>query len=230
VSHGSAVKFVPFFLIQNLSFIGLVFGTRDPPGKPDSRHPVSIPSKTIQNHPTPMKLPIQWFAAGSAAALLVCPAAMAGQGRIAAPEKVEIDQPTDAEELIMIDDEVIEIIDDGEVVDGGEGEVTITMIECEVEPGEGRCGTGEDGGVCEGEVPIDWVKRDGVNEEDLIFHTMVDAENMPITTTAGQGSPELGEDDRASRLEEAAGNPLPLIKREKKGPVALVNKGRVFLR
>lgn len=173
-----------------------------------------------------MKLPIQWFAAGSAAALLVCPAAMAGQARIAAPEKVGIDQPTDAGELIMIDDEVIEIIDDGDVVDGGDGEVTITMIECEVEPGEGRCGTGEDGGVCEGEVPIDWVTRDGVSDGELIFHTMVPVENI----AADEASIQLGEDDRATRIEQPAGAALQVIKREKKGPVALVKKGRVFLR
>jgi hypothetical protein len=171
-----------------------------------------------------MKPTIKLFALASVAALVSAPLAMAGKTADDATTVEPAVEPTVEVDPELVDEgEIIE----GEVVDGGDGEVTITMVECEKEDGSG-CHEGRDGEVSEGEVPIDWVKRDGSTDEELIYQTTMDG-GAP-TALLEKGNPEIvGEDDRAVRIEEKAGA-APLIQRQKKGPVALVKKGRVFLR
>jgi hypothetical protein len=169
-----------------------------------------------------MKPTFKLFALASIAALMAAPLAMAGK----TAEEATTVEPA-VEPIVEVDPELVdegEIVE-GEIVDGGE--VTITVVECEQEDGSG-CQEGGEGRVTEGEVPIDWVKRDGGTDEELIFQTTIDG-GAP-TALLEKGNPEIvGEDDRAVRIEEKAGA-APLIQRQKKGPVALVKKGRVFLR
>jgi hypothetical protein len=166
-----------------------------------------------------MKPTFKLFALASIAALMAAPLAMAGK----TAEEATTVEPA-VEPVVEVDPEVV---DEGEIVDGGDGEVTITVVECEQENGSG-CHEGHEGRVTEGEVPIDWVKRDGGTDEELIYQTTMDG-GAP-TALLEKGNPEIvGEDDRAVRIEEKAGA-APLIQRQKKGPVALVKKGRVFLR
>ena len=173
-----------------------------------------------------MKLPIRFLTLASMAALISTPLALADKS---ADEAVTVEPAVEpGGELIEPGEELIDPApgDEGEIVDGGDGEVTITMIECEGVDGE--CHEGHEGVVSEGEVPIDWVKRDGEIDENLMFYTTMDG--APVAAELDGANPEIiGEDDRASRIEENAGA-APLVERKKKGPVALVKKGRVFLR
>ena len=113
---------------------------------------------------------------------------------------------------------------DGEVVvaTGGEagGEVTggpVTVEECH-----------EDGTP----VPLDWIKRGGgLENPDVIFYNM--ASGGPGVVLKGETSPiakQIGPDDRATAIEGKESAGASSLNREKKGPVALVKKGRVFLR
>lgn len=183
-----------------------------------------------------MKLPIQLFTLASMAALVSSPLAMADKSADGATAVEPAVEPGEAEpgdpgdELIEPGEELVDPMptDDGEIVDGGDGEVTITVVDGEHLDGDGTCHEGHEGGVCEGEVPIDWVKRGEEFDEDLIFYTTMDGAPQ-AAELGGAGQEIVGEDDRASRIEENAGA-APLIQRQKKGPVALVKKGRVFLR
>lgn len=165
------------------------------------------------------------IAIGSVAALLASPLALAdksAQGPAVCGIAEEGADGSPGDEVLVdpiIDDEVVEIT----LVEGEEGEVT-------GEP-EGRPVCDKDPAVCEeGQVPIDWVKRgEGELENpDVIFYTTADggAEAAPV---AAKGDIELGQDDKAAVI-EGKGTAAAQVKREKKGPVALVKKGRVFLR
>lgn len=173
------------------------------------------------------------IAIGSVAALLASPLAMAdksAQGPAVCGVAEEGAEGTPGDEVlidpIVGEDEIVEIT----LVEGEEGEV-IEVIDGEAFEGEGKPVCDKDPAVCEeGQVPIDWVKRgEGELENpDVIFYTTADggAEAAPV---AAKGDIELGQDDKAAVI-EGKGTAAAQVKREKKGPVALVKKGRVFLR
>ena len=110
---------------------------------------------------------------------------------------------------------------DGEVVDpnvgeaGGEVTDPVTVEEC-IEDGT--------------PVPLDWIKRGGENP-DVMFYNM--ASGGPGVVFKGETSPvakQIGPDERATAIEGKDNAGVSSLNREKKGPVALVKKGRVFLR
>ena len=168
-----------------------------------------------------MKLKSKAVAIGSIIALIASPLAMAdkaqGGDAGAEPEPI-VEVAPDVEVVITVEPE------EGEVVDG-------EIIECE--PGV-DCEHGEpvlEKDPVDGEVPIDWVKRGGeevLENPDVIFYNMADGGGA--APVAAKGDIELGQDDKAAAIEAKGAGAAPQISREKKGPVALVKKGRVFLR
>lgn len=177
------------------------------------------------------------IAIGSVAALLASPLALAdksAEGPAVCGVAEEGAEGAAGDEVIVDpivgDDEVVQItLVEGELTEGEviEGEVEITS--------EGEI---EDGPVCDkdpvvtedGEVPIDWVKRGDSeleNPEVIFQNTAFDGgTETPVATKADI---ELGQDDKAAVI-EGNGPAAAQVKHEKKGPVALVKKGRVFLR
>lgn len=197
-----------------------------------------------------MKMKSKLIAMSSVAALLVSPLAMADKAaggpavcgvaeegvEVTPGDEVLVDPIIADEDMVEItlvegEGEVIEVtaINDGEVVEVIDGEVT--EGEVTVEPGvDGEPICDKEPIDCEGSVvPIDWVKRGGGEMEnpDVIFFTTADGGvAAPAVTKADI---ELGQDDRATVI-EGKGTAAAQVNHEKKGPVALVKKGRVFLR
>lgn len=78
-------------------------------------------------------------------------------------------------------------------------------------------------------VPIDWVKRGGEYNPE-IAQNMAGGEPPVFKGETASVSKELGQDEKAADIESKENAGAPLIVRAKKGPVALLKKGRVFLR
>jgi hypothetical protein len=196
-----------------------------------------------------MKLSSKIAAIGSVAAFIASPLVQADGGN-EAEAPVEITEPDQAVEEPADCGEGV-VVPEDQVVDGSDGSEGVVVTEVTVEPGDGEVVeiTGDsteppaDGGaggevdpaVCG--VPLDWVKRGGEELEDpnVIFYNMADGGALPTTAEGGEspmfkGNVELGQDEKGSAIEAKAGVVAPRIQREKKGPVALVKKGRVFLR
>lgn len=79
-------------------------------------------------------------------------------------------------------------------------------------------------------VPLDWVKRGIGDNPDVIFYNMAGG---PVPVFKGETSPvakQIGPDGKATAIEGKDNSGALQLNREKKGPVALVKKGRVFLR
>ena len=185
-----------------------------------------------------MKIKSKLTLIGSIAALATSPFALADKEAPAnadAPEISETEPEVTICEQAPGDGEVVaevtEETPDKEVVsEETEGSVDPTIYEM-------TAGGEVDPAVCEvadGEaVPIDWVKRgggdEGVLNPDVIFQNSVG--EAPVfkgeTTAAGK---ELGQNEKASDIEALSGPQISQVKREKKAPVALIKKGRVFLR
>ncbi|NQW99038.1 hypothetical protein HQ447_00150 [bacterium] len=163
-----------------------------------------------------MKLHTQLTVIGSIAALAASPVALANQEAAAKPDAAEV-QVTEAEpEVSVYDEVVVNEKSTDEVVTGGVTEEPVVDIE------EGTVEVADGGAV-----PLDWVKRGG-GENPEIFYNM-----------AGGGSPafknetsakDLGQDEKATDIEAQQAPTVSSVNREKKAPVALVKKGRVFLR
>ncbi len=154
---------------------------------------------------------------------------------------VEVEEGSGDAEVVVIDDsevvdggEVVEVeitSEEGEVVEGEvtggeviEGEVEVTELEVVAD------GSGEvDPAVCEVGGPE--VQRGGEAIEDpsVIFQTAFLGGVKNVETPLAKGTPELGQEDRAAAI-EAKGAGAAEVNKEKKGPIALVKKGRVFLR
>jgi len=119
-------------------------------------------------------------------------------------------------------------VDDSKVVDPGdpsaENEVTVAVEEDPVVA------------VSENEVPIDWVKRGGGDgEPSVMYMTGAPMAGGPAPLlekgqTSNALARELGQDDKAAAIETKANAAAPAILSEKNEPVALIKKGRVFLR
>ena len=183
---------------------------------------------------------------GSMAALVASPIAFAGKdgGKAsAAVEEAADPAPVDNDEVITVEDDVP--VDDGaaepdhggkggqdeEVTDGNDGEAKDgDVVDEDVElsdPGDSE--TVEDGG--DGAVPIDWVKRGGVENPDVMFFNTAGGPSAPVFKEDTSAlARELGKDDKAAAIDTKDNAVSPQIKGEKKAPVALIKKGRVFLR
>ncbi len=129
------------------------------------------------------------------------------------------------EEVTTTDGEVNEEVTDGEIADGGE------KVDPEV--------TTDGGGF---EIPLDWIKRgDGFNPE--IYYSMASGAGPAVTPTVvfrnetsapiAASEPiarQIGPDSKATAIEGRENSGAFKANRAKKGPVALVKEGRVFLR
>ena len=178
----------------------------------------------------------------SLAALVTSPLALADKGT---PTKADAPEVTEAEPVV-IESEITP--DGGEVGDGITDETPVKDVASEepeggVDPVICEMTDGHvDPAICEvadGEaVPIDWVRRgggdDGALNPDVIFQNSVG--EAPVfkgeTAPAGKemGQHELGQNEKASDIEAQSGPLISQVKRDKKVPVALIKKGRVFLR
>lgn len=78
-------------------------------------------------------------------------------------------------------------------------------------------------------VPLDWVKRGG-GESPEISQNMAGGEAPVFKPEISSVSKELGQNEKAADIESKENTVSPVIVRVKKGPVALLKKGRVFLR
>ena len=178
----------------------------------------------------------------SLAAFAISPLALADKG----PPTVA-DAPAVSEaEPVVIENEITAV--GGEVVDGITDETPVIHVVSEepeggVDPVICEMTDGHvDPAVCEvadGEaVPIDWVKRgggdDGTLNPDVIFQNsfgeapVFKGETAPAVKDLGTN--ELGQNEKASNIEAQGGPLISQVKRDKKVPVALIKKGRVFLR
>ena len=175
---------------------------------------------------------------GSALALVASPMAFAHKGGVAKPNAAEV-KDTDAEpEVIVCEEDHGKgdvVIDDTDPSD--EGEVTTTGGKDDEGVIEDLVPDGEEGtvdpAVCEladGEpVPLDWVKRGGGDNPEILYN-MAGGEPPVFKNETNAATKELGQDEKATDIEAQDAPMAAQINREKKAPVALVKKGRVFLR
>ena len=84
-------------------------------------------------------------------------------------------------------------------------------------------------------LPIEWIKRG--NEDDELLNPVICyfMAGGPAATAVADGSlnsesRDLGQYDKAAEIEAKANLAAPSFGSQKKGPVAVVKKGRVFLR
>ena len=78
-------------------------------------------------------------------------------------------------------------------------------------------------------VPVDAVKRGGDNPDEM-FYTMSGGEAPVFKGETSALSKEPGQDEKGAAIEAKETGGAPQISREKKRTVALLKKGRVFLR
>jgi hypothetical protein len=174
-----------------------------------------------------MKLTNQLLVVGAIAAVASFSQAWAG-GKADAEPAPGVEEPA-----VISDDEIV-----------GEDDVVDEVGTCE-EPGEVVCDRTVDGEPVDKSVVVDKdevvdldeggsappeVLRgdDGKMNPDLIFYTTAldgGAEGEPT----GKVGAVFGSDERAADI-ESKGPRITAVKSQKKGPVALVKKGRVFLR
>jgi hypothetical protein len=156
-----------------------------------------------------MKIQSKLTAAFSIAALVIGPIAVAEDAAPAAPE---------------VETASVETTDDagkGEVVDTSNDGTVVEVTAVEDDPAAGGEG-----------VPIDWVKRGGEGEVENpeIYYNMA-AGGGPVSAESSNASArDLGQDENAAAIETKTNAAAPQIMSEKKEPVALIKKGRVFLR
>lgn len=179
------------------------------------------PDSNLLNQTNLLKLHTQLTVIGSIAALATSPVALANQEAAAKPDAAEVQVTETVPEVSVCaeapgDEVVVNEKSTDEVVTGGVTEEPVVDIE------EGTVEVADGGAV-----PLDWVKRGG-GENPEIFYSM-----------AGGGSPvfknetsakDLGQDEKATDIEAQQAPTVSSVDREKKAPVALVKKGRVFLR
>lgn len=178
-----------------------------------------------------MKLTTKLSLIGSVAALATSPIAFADKQAANKPDAAEV-QDSEVEPEIVICEEApdkLEVVVDEETTDEEmTEEVTEEVTE---EPGvDGEEGT-SDPTVCEqfdGEaVPLDWVKRGGGDNPEIFQNVVGEA---PVFKGENAITKELGQNEKATDIDSQDAPSAAQINREKKAPVALVKKGRVFLR
>lgn len=128
-------------------------------------------------------------------------------------------------------------------------ENTDTGTKVEVTPTEGEViDTTKDGGITgevthpvdpvvienhtgeETPVPLDWIKRTNLENPDVIFYNMAGGPAPVFKNETSPIAKQIGPDGKATAIEGKENSGASPLNREKKGPVALVKKGRVFLR
>ena len=157
-----------------------------------------------------MKFYTKLAVTGFAAALLTGSVAMADEAPTPAVD-VAVEAPVATDEVVIKNEEDQAVEPKDGATDDAAGEVEVT--------------DSKDGG----EVPIEWVIRGGENPDVIYYNMSAGGPGAP----AGEGAPaskELGHDEKAAAIESKENGVVPQISREKKGPVALLKKGRVFLR
>jgi hypothetical protein len=85
-------------------------------------------------------------------------------------------------------------------------------------------------------IPFDWIRRGG-GDHPQIYYSLTNFGGPAVTPTTVLNGPEtspiarqIGPDSRATAIEGKANSAAFKSNRDKKGPVALVKEGRVFLR
>ena len=154
-----------------------------------------------------MKMKSKLTLLGSVMVLATSPLAFAekaGPAVCEAAPDVVVEEPV---KDTKVDEPAAETVDDKTTDVANEGEVT------------------DEGSV----VPIDWVKRGGGDNPE-IYQNMVGGEAPVFKEETTSVAKELGQDEKAADIESKETSGAPLIERAKKGPVALLKKGRVFLR
>jgi hypothetical protein len=140
--------------------------------------------------------------------------------------------PGPIEEPITIDDSVVDTDSEGVVSEeGGQvdenvvGDSGDTVEDQEIVDGP----TDADGG---NGVPIEWVKRGGGDDEVTIMFATTGGSGIVLEKgeTSNAMVRELGQEGKAAAIESKANVAAPEATGEKKEPVALIKKGRVFLR
>ena len=178
-----------------------------------------------------MKIQKKLSLIGSVAVMMTSPLAFAEKGgseplpveeAATSEEAVEVvisEEPSDkdvsSEEEITFETTSEEVPDET-VMDGGggdtptDGEVTVTE-----EPG----------------VPIDWVKRGGEEgSPDMMFYNAAPEETVVFKDDTASVGKEIGQNEKGAELADRDNAAGPQVKRVVKGPVALIKKGRVFLK
>jgi hypothetical protein len=157
---------------------------------------------------------------GAAVFFATAPAAFAGKDaaetEVVDPAVCEM-APEDEETVVEaqpVSEE--EIIDETEVLVDEEAGEEIVPEDCAHEEGE----------PC---VREDWVKRGGEDNPEIYYNTAVDGEPAVLKGDT-EAVIDLGQDEKASAIDTKTEKVTPLVTGQKKGPVALVKKGRVFLR
>ena len=154
-----------------------------------------------------------------------CPPPMEFQTIELKPEIVVCEKAPDKGDVVTDETEPTE---EGEVTTGGKGdegaidesvvdgeEATVDPAVCELADGEA--------------VPLDWVKRGGGDNPEILFN-MAGGEAPVFKNETNAATKDLGQDEKATDIEAQDAPVAAQITREKKAPVALVKKGRVFLR
>ena len=140
--------------------------------------------------------------------------------------------PGPFEEPITIDDSVVDTDSEGVVPEeGGQVDENVVVDSGDaVENQEIVDGpTDADGG---NGVPIEWVKRGGGDYEVTIMYSTTGGPRTLLQQgeTSNAVVRELGQEGKAAAIESKANVAAPEAMAEKKEPVALIKKGRVFLR
>lgn len=174
-----------------------------------------------------MKLTQKLLVAGTVVTFALFSQSWAG-GKEGAEPTPGVEEPTAApdEEIVENEENLVDI-----TVTSEESEIVVCdrtvdgepIDKCVLEKGEVE--------VIDGEVPGGpEVQRgeDGELNPDVIFQTTALDGGAEVEPT-GKVGPAFGSDERAADI-ESKGPRITAVKSQKKGPVALVKKGRVFLR
>jgi hypothetical protein len=173
-----------------------------------------------------MKLTRDILIAGSIVTLAAVPTAYAGGGKCGtvAPAVEETTDAADGEDVVVDEGGA----DEGEVVDEGEVTIEPEIVICDKDKCEDIDCELVDPAVCEmtdgPEVQRDGDDKGLENPEVIFQNTAVDSPSPVAKAEAGFGS-----DERAASIQTKSAA-MSQVNKEKKGPVALVKKGRVFLR
>jgi hypothetical protein len=160
-----------------------------------------------------MKLTRSILLAGSIITLAAVPAAHADGGKSADPTPA-VEEPADSEEVVVDEGGTDEgVTDEGEVVICDKDKCEDT--DCEI----------VDPAVCEMTDHPEVQQRggEGLENPDVIF------QNTAVDLPAAKAEAGFGSDERAASIQTKSAA-MSQVNKEKKGPVALVKKGRVFLR
>lgn len=102
--------------------------------------------------------------------------------------------------------------------DGGEVIIAVDPVVSENNNGEGT------------PVPLDWIKRTNLDNPDVILYNMAGGPAPVFKNETSPIAKQIGPDGKATAIECKENSGASPLNHEKKGPVALVKKGRVFLR